>query len=78
MRELRTRFWLEVSTCVTTFGLAILTLFNGQWIEQLLGFSPDGGSGAAEWIVVASLVVVGALLGFAGWTEYRRTVVRSA
>jgi hypothetical protein len=40
--------------------LAIATIMTAvwpDWIENVLGFDPDGGDGSAEWLVVAVLAV---------------------
>ncbi|MBR0715028.1 hypothetical protein [Bradyrhizobium liaoningense] len=36
-----------------------------DWIEQLLGFSPDGGDGTAEAMIVFAACVVVAIVIFA-------------
>lgn len=36
-----------------------------DWIEQLLGFSPDGGDGTTEAMIVFAACVVAAIIIFA-------------
>lgn len=38
--------------------LAIMTAVYPQWIETVFGIDPDRGSGALEWIIVASFGVL--------------------
>ncbi|WP_164940737.1 hypothetical protein [Bradyrhizobium zhanjiangense] len=42
-----------------------------DWIEQLLGFSPDGGDGTTEMMIVFAVCVVVAILAFARMPKAR-------
>jgi protein-S-isoprenylcysteine O-methyltransferase Ste14 len=45
------------------FGaLTVLTLLVPDWIEVVFGVEPDGGSGAAEWLIVTGLGLVTLIL----------------
>jgi hypothetical protein len=65
---------IEVVLAIVFAVLAVVTIVDPQWIEQLFTVAPDHGSGDAEWgltvafgaaSVVASLLAVrdGHLLG---------------
>jgi hypothetical protein len=52
---LRARIEIVLSALL---GIAtIMTAVWPRWIEDLLGFDPDGGNGTAEWAVVVVLAV---------------------
>jgi hypothetical protein len=51
---------------LASIGL-LITLVWPDWIEQLSGLDPDGGSGAVEWGVVAVLAVMGLVFGLRAW-----------
>ncbi|MGI8949511.1 MAG: hypothetical protein ACR2FV_16360 [Ornithinimicrobium sp.] len=51
----RARWWIEVALAALSAGLFVLTLTVPTWIESL-GLEPDGGSGTAEWWLVALLL----------------------
>ncbi len=50
----RTEIVLSALLGVATIATAVWP----TWIEDVLGFDPDGGSGNAEWLVVAVLAVI--------------------
>jgi hypothetical protein len=61
---LRARIEIVLSAIL---GMAtILTAVWPRWIEDLLGFDPDGGNGTTEWAIVSVLAVISiAVAGFA-------------
>ena len=48
-----------------------------DWIETWLGFSPDGGDGSLETLLVA-LLATAACAAFLGFTRRGRVVLRRA
>ncbi len=69
---LRHRFWIETFLASATGVVAIVTLFWHDWIETVFGTDPDKGSGSAEWLVVAVLMIITVTLGVAARLEWRR------
>lgn len=53
---LRVRIEIVLSALLGT--ATIMTAVWPTWIEDLLGFDPDGGNGTAEWGIVAVLAVI--------------------
>jgi len=49
---------VEVALSVLLGMATILTAVWPTWIEGVFGFDPDGGSGKAEWWIVAVLALV--------------------
>ena len=50
----RLRMRIEVVLAIVFALLAVSTIVDPQWIEHLLKFDPDSGSGDAEWLITAS------------------------
>jgi hypothetical protein len=67
-----TRFWLESALATVSALLAVVTVFWHEWIELGFRVDPDGGSGAAEWLVVALLGIISAVSALAARVEWRR------
>ena len=51
--------------------LLLVSVVVPDWIEEVTGFSPDGGSGALEFAIPAVLFAVAALSAFAARRDYR-------
>jgi len=71
-----TRFWIEVALALVTAGLFVLTLVSREWIELLLGVSPDGGDGSLEWAIVGVLLVATLTFTLLARAEWRRLQAR--
>ena len=67
-----TRFWVESALATASALLLVVTVFWSEWIEAVFRVDPDGGSGAAEWLVVVVLGIVSALSALAARIEWRR------
>ena len=74
MRHLPAPFWFEATTAVIGLTMFVVTLFSREWIEELTGWDPDGGSGALEFVLALSLLAVSAASMLAARRVYRRAV----
>jgi hypothetical protein len=63
MRGSRTRVRVEMAITAVAGFLGILTVFWRDWIEALTGWDPDQHNGGAEWLIVAGLLAVAAVMG---------------
>ena len=70
---LRRRFWLETGMAIVTSILFVITLVQRNWIEGVFNVEPDNRSGALEWLIVATLLVVTVMLFTLASHEWRRT-----
>ena len=60
------------------FGvLAVLTLMMPNWIEAVIGVEPDGGSGAAEWLIVTVSGALALILAASSARHLRRARARA-
>jgi hypothetical protein len=75
-RAVRSRFWVEVGLGTLFAFLLALTLVTREWIEEIFGVDPDGGSGALEWLIVVGLGIAAAIAF--GLARYEWRVVRPA
>jgi hypothetical protein len=73
-RSVRGRFWLEAALASVTACLMLLTLIVPDWLEEIFGLDPDGGTGTVEIGIVVALVIATALLTVAAHRERRRTL----
>ncbi len=76
MTQRRRKQRMRVEAVLAVFGAAatVAALMAPQWIEQLLGASPDGGSGETEWFIPVVCFLVAAA---ASWAALRdRSVLR--
>lgn len=73
--KVRARLWLETALASLCGFLAVLTVFNRQWIEALTGFDPDRHNGSLEWAVVVGLSLLSVAFAKAARAEQRRPAV---
>jgi hypothetical protein len=75
LKHPRKRFWVEAVFAALCAALTVTTLITREWIEEVFGVDPDGGSGAAEWLIVAALGVLAIATGLLARAERRRPVL---
>jgi uncharacterized membrane protein YdcZ (DUF606 family) len=63
MKSFRRRMWIEIGLAIGSVILLVLTLLNGEWIEELFGVEPDAGSGILEWALTLGLLGATIVLG---------------
>ena len=68
----RTRFWIETTLASAGGFLAILTLWQRDWIEGTTGAGLDQHDGSLEWLIVTGLFALCALGSGAAYAEWRR------
>ncbi|MEO7371593.1 MAG: ABC transporter permease [Ilumatobacteraceae bacterium] len=74
-RNLPVRFWFEAITGAVGFALFILTLITREWIEELIGWDPDGGSGSLEIALAVGLLAIAAVSMLAARRDYQRAAI---
>jgi hypothetical protein len=67
--KIRAQLEMVVAFCAGILG--VLTIFWHDWIEFLTGWDPDNHNGSAEWVVVAGLLVIAAVLGLVARRHWR-------
>lgn len=71
-RRLQARITIETLLAITCLMLAIVTIVDPEWIEELTGADPDAGSGTIEWLVVIGFGLVSIILSRRAWRTARR------
>jgi hypothetical protein len=76
MKNLRTRFWWTAGLAAASIALFAATIITPDWIEAVLRFDPDSGSGTAEWVIALILGLVAAAASVLSVVEWRRTAAQ--
>jgi len=71
-RQLRIRSGIEIGLAVIAVVLFVVTLVSAEWIEELTGWEPDGGSGALEWLIAGAFLVAAIVFASMGVRTGRR------
>ena len=71
MQPSKIRVGLETAIALLAALLGVMTIFWHDWIEALTGWDPDQHNGAAEWLIVAGLLVAAVAMGIAARRHWR-------
>jgi hypothetical protein len=71
MKPSKARAGTEAAIALCAGALGILTIFWHDWIEALTGWDPDHHNGTFEWLIVAALIFVAAVLGAIAHRDWR-------
>ena len=74
----RLRMRIEVVLAIVFAILTIATIVDPQWIEQLLEFEPDKGSGDAEWLVSVAFGMASVVASVFASHDWRMLAAESA
>lgn len=64
--------WATTTASVICSLLMVAAIVAPTWIESVLGFSPDNGSGEVEWGLAACFGVVALVTGLGAGLQWRR------
>jgi hypothetical protein len=67
------RIWVEVALTAISAVMVVLTLVAHDWIERIIGDSPDGGSGETEWALTAGALLTTLVFAAVTTLDWRRT-----
>lgn len=68
----RRQLWIQIGIGAACVALLALTAAWPDWIEEIFGVEPDGGSGALEWALPVVLAACGFGLPWHGVRGLRR------
>lgn len=71
------RLHIEVVLAFVFALLAIVTVLDPQWIEQLFELDPDSGSGEAEWGLTAAFGVASLVASLLAGRDWRLLAIES-
>jgi hypothetical protein len=77
MKPSKIRVGLETAVALLAGLLGAVTIFWHDWIEALTGLDPDQQNGSAEWLIVASLLVVAMAMGAVARRHWRMLLADS-
>jgi len=72
-RGSRIRLSLELLTAVLAVAFLAASLVSPDWIENTLGFAPDGGDGGAEWGLSFAATAVFVVASWLARREWRHS-----
>jgi len=67
----KVRIGMETAIASLAGALGLLTVFWHDWIEGLTGWDPDHHNGTFEWLIVAVLLAVAAVVGAVARRDWR-------
>jgi hypothetical protein len=73
--QLRRRLRIESGLAVASAALFAVTFVFPDWIEALTGLNPDAGSGAAEFVVSAILLLGSVWAATLARRDHRRLAI---
>jgi len=78
MRDVRRRFWVQMTLATVSALLFVVTLVWHDWIEIIFRVDPDHGSGWLEWVIVTATAMLTVALSVGARREWRHAISRSA
>jgi hypothetical protein len=78
VKPLKIRARLELAAALVAGALGVLTIFWRDWIEALIGWSPDQHDGAFEWLIVGVLLATAAAVGLLARRDWKLLVAASS
>jgi undecaprenyl pyrophosphate phosphatase UppP len=74
----RVRVVAETAAASFAGALGVLTIFWHDWIEALTGWDPDHHNGSFEWMIVAVLLIIAAVVGSTARRDWRLRAARQS
>jgi hypothetical protein len=71
LKPSRIRVVAETAIASSAGVLGVLTIFWHDWVEALTGWDPDHHNGSFEWMIVAVLLIIAAVLATFARRDWR-------